>query len=67
MHKQGRLLNVPLMAIASTETIKTARPRAAAKPKARAARLQAVTDTVTDTDAPQKPARRRKRQTAPAD
>ena len=33
----------------------------------RQTRPQAVTDTVTDTAAPQKPARRRKRQTAPAD
>ena len=36
-------------------------------PYKRQTRPQAVTATVTDTDAPQTPARRRKRQAAPAD
>jgi hypothetical protein len=56
MHKQGRLLDIPLAAAVA---------KAAAKK--RKAPAQPVTDTVTDTDAPQKPPRRRTRQAAPAD
>lgn len=58
MHKQGRLLDVPLAA---------AEAKADAKKRKAPARQHVVTDTVADTDVQQAPARRRTRQAAPAD